>query len=462
MAIDVSSLRVGNGYLFDPTKGIYYQGASPGSPMAPTGDSAFDWRTQDPNYGSQLWGASPGSFGNYGVGSTQWNFAQSGQGSPVNLGDFTNIPSNLQGWFAPGTNIQSYTKAPQAVQVTQAPDEGFMGSFKYVAPFIGGGLLGYLGGLGSLGSASGALAPGESAVAGSGVWSGGNPIGGGGMWDWLDSIMNNGNTIPSTEWPTNTPWSGGPGTGTGDIVWDGGLGSDTMIPGTSYPAQNFWNTGSMNVPGQGMVSIDGGLPESMANFYGNSFGLSPSQIDLLKNGGQAAKSLWQTLGGGGGLGGGNGGGILGQIMNDPLGSAFNATPFLLALAQANKQAGDLNGVLSKINGEGYTNAVLHPYDLATGQGRTALEQSLSDRGVAGSSFGYNDLNNYDYMRNLGRGDLANKAQMTSAGLEGSLINQRNTNTNLLLGAGLNASGQLFSPKKDPFGLGNLGLASLLG
>lgn len=285
----------------------------------------------------------------------------------------------------------------------------------------------------------GALAPGESAVAGSGVWSGGNPIGGGGMWDWLDSIMNGSNTSAVD------PFSFDPSTLEGS---SGGLNNLSDLP----PATNMqdWMTKLDSTP-QGKTLLN-----SITGGWGDAAGAMTAK-DLL--------SLGRTLSGIGGLtgaGGSTGRGIFDQIQNDPLGSAFNATPFLLALAQAKSQANDLNGVLSKINGEGYTNAVLHPYDLATGQGRTALEQSLSDRGVAGSSFGYNDLNNYDYLRNLGRGDLANKAQMTSAGLEGSLINQRNTNTNLLLGAGLNASGQLFSPKKDPFGLGNLGLASLLG
>ena len=72
------------------------------------------------------------------------------------------------------------------------------------------------------------------------------------------------------------------------------------------------------------------------------------------------------------------------------------------------------------------------------------------RGVRGSSFGDQSLSNYDYMRSLGRGDLASKAGMAYASTAGNLINARNTNRNLLLGAGLNASGRLFSPQRDPF------------
>jgi hypothetical protein len=84
-----------------------------------------------------------------------------------------------------------------------------------------------------------------------------------------------------------------------------------------------------------------------------------------------------------------------------------------------------------------------------------MMQDQQLRGVRGSSFGNNDITNYDYMRSLGRGDLFNRANVATAGLEGNLINQRNTNRNLLLGAGLNASGRMFQPQSDPFGLENL-------
>src|SRR6185369_7539356 len=107
------------------------------------------------------------------------------------------------------------------------------------------------------------------------------------------------------------------------------------------------------------------------------------------------------------------------------------------------------------NGDAYSKSVLNPYDMDTGIGRQNMLQDQQLRGVRGSSFGDQSLTNYDYMRSLGRGDLFNRANLASAGLEGNLINQRNTNRNLLLGAGLNASGRMFSQQSDPFGLKNL-------
>jgi hypothetical protein len=172
-----------------------------------------------------------------------------------------------------------------------------------------------------------------------------------------------------------------------------------------------------------------------------------------------------------GLGGGGstGSNIVNQIMGSPGQAAFNSLPFLLALYQSEQQKDDINDPLgrlrsieSSINGPGFMDAVTRPWDMQTASGRTDMTNSLSNRGVLGSSFGQMDLNNYDYIRGVGRGDLASKALLTSAGVGGDLIgkefdaiNKRNLNTNMLLGAGLGASGSLFQPQKDPFGLENL-------
>lgn len=149
--------------------------------------------------------------------------------------------------------------------------------------------------------------------------------------------------------------------------------------------------------------------------------------------------------------------------------AFNSAPFLLALAQAERQRGDINDPLGRIkqledsiNGPEYMNAITRPYDMETASGRTSMTDSLASRGVLGSSFGTMDLNNYDYIRGTGRADIASKALLNAAGLGGELaktrlggINNRNLNENALLGAGLNASARLFSPQQDPFNLAML-------
>lgn len=239
------------------------------------------------------------------------------------------------------------------------------------------------------------------------------------MWDWLDQISG------------DTPYT--------------------------FPGETA-SSGPAGVSGGGTGAFDMGGSQGVFDSSGNPLYHSPTTLSSLLSqyGSQGLSGLKGLLSGGsagaGSTSGSQGGGILDSLMRNPLEAAFDSAPFLLAMNEANRQSGDLNGVIDKINGQGYTQAVLNPYDMDTGMGKTNLLQDLSMRGVSGSSFGNQQLGNYDYMRALGRGDLASKAQMSSAGLEGSLINQRNTNRNLLLGAGLNASAKLFSPQPDPFNL----------
>ena len=339
------------------------------------------------------------------------------------------------------------------------PDESIGSSFmdfaKNAAP-LAAGFAGLGFGLGGLAGGLGGTAAGAGAAESLGlpsIWGGSLPFGstelgiagtaagasaagstnGGGMWDWLDQLIGNAGTsageaenLGSMFDPSN-PWGSAlSGATSGGTDWSN---IDQMINNLGSNAWEAENLGTAN-------SISESTLASLAKKYGPDL----ARTILNKVGPVAAQKL---LGGGGSL--------WDQLSSDPLRSAFNATPFLLALTQANKQGHDLDQVLSQINGQGYTQSVLNPYDMQTAAGRTSLTDSLTNRGVLGSSFGYNDLNNYQYIRDMGRGDLASKAGLASAGLQGNLINQRNTNTNLLLGAGLNASGRLFSPQKDPFG-----------
>lgn len=260
-----------------------------------------------------------------------------------------------------------------------------------------------------------------------------------GMWDWLDSL------------DSNTPFSTNPSFS--DL--GGNIDSSTgfefgQTPGVG-DAGAFDQTGSLT----GATDISGN-PTNDSIFGGtsnNPFG-NTSILDVFKKyGAQGLNALKGLRGGnGGGNGQSTGGGILDSILGDPVGAAFNSAPFLLAMNEANKQSGDLNGVLNQINGDAYTKSVLNPYDKDTGQGRYAMQNDQALRGVSGSSFGDQALSGYDYTRALGRSDMASKAQLAAAGLQGSLINTRNTNKNLLLGAGLSASGSLFKPQQDPFNL----------
>lgn len=158
------------------------------------------------------------------------------------------------------------------------------------------------------------------------------------------------------------------------------------------------------------------------------------------------------------------------LFDNLLGTVGNLSPALLAGYLGNSQrqdvmgqVGRLNDLAGSLNGPAFMQSITNPYDLQTGQGRTALSQSLQQRGVGGSSFGNQQLGNYDYQRGLGRGDLATRAGTAVAGTQGQLYSNAlhgmvgaNAAYNNLLGAGLGASGSLFNG-----GSGNQ-LAALLG
>jgi hypothetical protein len=245
---------------------------------------------------------------------------------------------------------------------------------------------------------------------------------------------------------------------TGDVVSSDGTGVDQYGNPTGQYADSTFTGDTANT--------------------GYNYESDPSYLPLAQKFGPAiAKGILGGAGKGGVLGALGAGkqtlgqSILGQLGSDPLSAAFSATPFLLALHEANKQGGDINDTIGRMrsledsvsgNASPYMNALLNPYDQQTGTGRAALLQDQGLRGIRGSSFGDQSLNSYDYTRDLGRGDIASKALLGSAGLQGNLmnselgaINARNTNRNLLLGAGLSASGRLFQPEKDPFNLNTL-------
>lgn len=161
-----------------------------------------------------------------------------------------------------------------------------------------------------------------------------------------------------------------------------------------------------------------------------------------------------------------------------LGTAAKASPFLLALAEANRQSGqgqetidqlrgmipqydtlstgaqtgyaDLNNriegtasgttglydnLLGDITGNqsAFLRAQTDPYDLATHNQRQALQEGLVARGVAGSSFGNMDLGNFDTARDVGRAGIVGNALQSSLGLRSGVIGNRDTAARAALG-----------------------------
>lgn len=326
-----------------------------------------------------------------------------------------------QGWLTRDQNPDYfdsiYGRSPSKGGLLGAMDMGDIATAAsmFGAAYGGGQLLGGLGDAGwmnALGGAEGIGGAGSAAM----------ETGGSGMWDWLNNLVGTDVEIPTGQMPS---WASEYGVGSAP---------NTSGIASSWQQQSDWGD-AFSSPSP----VPAPAPNLSIPGYGDIYGSPGNILKSIPGAGQFLN----------GLGGQSAGrGILDTIKNDPLQAAFNATPFLLAMSEANRQSNDLNGVLNSINGEAYTRSVLNPYDRDTGIGRQNLQSDLGLRGVAGSSFGYQALDNYDYNRALGRGDLANRGLMSSAQLAGNLINQRNTNRNLLLGAGLNASGSLFKPQQD--------------
>lgn len=301
----------------------------------------------------------------------------------------------------------------------------------FLAAYTGGALMG-----GEGGAAAGAEGAGTAAGANTGDalfgtsaanTYGTDTAGGGGMWDWLDSLDTSGMNFPE-------------GAGGGNLGDPGG--------------------GAFDMGGSAGVFDSNGNP-----LYSSPFSLK----DIFGYGKDALGFLNKLAPTGAGKS--TGGGILGNILGDPAGAAFNATPFLLALAEANRQQGITDPTLAKISGlqdqaanneTGLVASALGPYNRQTMAGRDALMADQSQRGIRGSSFGDQGITNYDMTRGQGAGELTAKTTAASLGLQGGLLDQilkgqtqAATNRNMLLGAGLNASGRLFQPQSDPFGLKNL-------
>lgn len=260
------------------------------------------------------------------------------------------------------------------------------------------------------------------------------------MWDWLDNL-DTGSFDPGGEGMYQAP---SPDVGSFDP------GGEGLYNDPNYGGMDF---GSFDPGGEGVFTGNG----SVFN------GQNPLWGQLAKYGSKLLNPLLAAAGGRAGAGGTRSGG--GSSLGD---MAFNSTPFLLSAALANSQRNDINPYLDRLNSlsdrfagneSPYLKSLTDPYDMSTNRGRGDLTMRLGDRGVLGSSFGNADLGNFDYMRDVGRGNLVSQAINQSVGAQSQLtdqaikgVNTRNAGTNALLGAGLNASSRLFSPQQDPFGI----------
>lgn len=105
-----------------------------------------------------------------------------------------------------------------------------------------------------------------------------------------------------------------------------------------------------------------------------------------------------------------------------LGAGIQAAPSLAAINYAKNQDPFDTSRLSSLYDSFNPESQAFQYDTNTGLGRTQLTSNLARRGISGSSFGDQSLNNYNTFRDLGRQSLINQGIGTQAGIAGQILN----------------------------------------
>lgn len=155
--------------------------------------------------------------------------------------------------------------------------------------------------------------------------------------------------------------------------------------------------------------------------------------------------------------GGNTSGLFGSLFgNSGVGSfldkAAASAPVLAAIQYARNQSPLDTGKLESLYGSYDPNALAFGYDQNTMAGRDALTSSLTNRGVMGSSFGNNDLTNFNTTRDLGRSALVNQGMGQRADIAKSIMDANFKSQQLknnLYGSSLLALGNVFGGRSSP-------------
>lgn len=371
-----------------------------------------------------------------------------------------------------------------------------------------------------------------------------------GFFDSVFDLYDSGSNVDMSGFMGNDPtaWLGGGGPASTDMT--GFMTPETNPWDAPTPWMDYMNQdtsgGMMTLPDGSTEELYRTLGMQMPGMTANLANWGSGSVPITNGGGA---STWGRIADGarglfGGGGNSTGRSILNGIGSDPLGAAFNMTPFLLALQQARQQGkdidasigdmrglipqyidnannsrnvfssldtglaqlsqkttGDYDNLLGEVTGNesNYVRSQINPLLQAQATGYGNMLESQGARGIRGSSFGDQALTNYGVDTGRGIADATAKALEGSYGLRSGIVgardtaasrslgmrgqnqgavnasnlasingqsgmfdsilkaqNMRNTNKNMLLGAGLAASGKLFSPvDNDPFGIKRL-------
>jgi hypothetical protein len=113
-------------------------------------------------------------------------------------------------------------------------------------------------------------------------------------------------------------------------------------------------------------------------------------------------------------------------MNDLFGNDWGAKaagsiPILAAMDYAKSQSPFDTSRLESTYNQFDPSALAYEYDQNTARGRDSLTSGLQSRGVMGSSFGNNDITNFQTSRDLGRRSLVNQGLAARGGLASSIL-----------------------------------------
>ncbi|UOF80949.1 hypothetical protein [Caudoviricetes sp.] len=382
-------------------------------------------------YGSQ--GYTAPTFQDQGDGS--WNSMGSGGDTANGMHQIGDDPQLMQ-WLTSHGAAPQYD--PNYGYVVSAKDWSTLGPEYRKSIYTGGDPMSdFLGAYGPL------------LVAGFGA---GTVMGAGGGLGGIDSGWTNGFDLPMgdtggltsafTQGPGVTPQVAGTFDSAPQSMFDRIANSPwNEAEGAVNPATgNLVPSGGYPMPYQPPISLNVGNNAAAPAATGSSMSQMLQKLGIIP---QLADLLAGSSGTSGGL----------------LGAGMSALPSYLAYNYANNLPQPNIGAYTDLyNKAGDTSGLLGTYDLNTGTGRSQLQNSLSSRGVLGSSFGDQALTNYNTQRDLGRGSLGYQGIGTQLnalnGGNTTLLAQNKIKTDLL-GRALGGAGNALSTSTTPTGGTNL-------
>lgn len=245
--------------------------------------------------------------------------------------------------------------------------------------------------------------------------------------------------------------------GTAGEALGSGLGSG-ITPGISASGIGGGGLGTGLTAGSTAGGIGGGALGTGISAGGASGALAPgffaseSLAPILGGLGSASAGA-SALGGLGDLLGGLGDLIPNGLM--PSGNMMDlglaTAPILAAINYAKNQGPFDTSRLENTYNEFDPSALAYEYDQNTARGRNALTSSLTQRGVMGSSFGNNDITNFQTSRDLGRRSLVNQGLAQRGNLAATLLDAQVKERGLkndLYGRSLLALGNVFGGRNQ--------------